>query len=283
MFQKTFLPLIQRNTRVTRTAATAIDHIITDAILGSTMHSGIIKANIYDLFPIFAILENSSNINKNYEKAKITKSDFSHENIQNLQFFLGNIKWGQLLPSNVPNEAYNIFLKKVSDLYDVAFPKKEIEIKSKYLNTPWITKEIRKSSKRKQHPYKKYLQIRSKENEKTYKTYKNLFERLKKNKNAKKNYYLDKTKLFENDIQNTWKVIKEIIGKKKCNNETLPKHLIVDKIEIHDGKCVAEKFNEFFVNIGPNFANKIPQCDLIFKSYLPIVTTTLKKTVLSEN
>ena len=103
------MPLIQRNTRVTRTAATAIDHIITDAILESTMHSGIIKANISDLFPIFAILENSSNKNKNYEKTKITKLDFSHENIQNLQFFLGNIKWGQLLPSNVPNEAYNIF------------------------------------------------------------------------------------------------------------------------------------------------------------------------------
>ena len=77
--------------------------------------------------------------------------------------------------------------------------------------------------------------------------------------------------------------MKEIIGKKKCNNETLPKHLIVDKIEIRDAKCIAEKFNEFFVNIGPNFANKISQCDLIFKSYLPIVNTTLKETVWSEN
>ena len=102
-------------------------------------------------------------------------------------------------------------------------------------------------------------------------------------KNANKNYYRDKIKLFENDIQNTWKIMKEIIGKKKCNNETLPKHLIVDKIEIHDAKSIAEKFNEFFVNIGPNLANKIPQCNLTFKSYLPTVNTTLKETVLSEN
>ena len=77
--------------------------------------------------------------------------------------------------------------------------------------------------------------------------------------------------------------MKEIIGKKKCNNETLPKHLIVDKIEIHDAKSIAEKFNEFFVNIGPNLANKIPQCNLTFKSYLPTVNTTLKETVLSKN
>ena len=73
------------------------------------------------------------------------------------------------MPSNAPNEAYNIFLKIFSDLYDVAFPKKEIEIKSKYLNTPWITKEIRKSSKRKQRLYEKYLKIRSKENERELK------------------------------------------------------------------------------------------------------------------
>ena len=77
--------------------------------------------------------------------------------------------------------------------------------------------------------------------------------------------------------------MKEIIGKKKCNNERLPKRLIVDKIEIHDAKSITKKFNEFFVNIEPNLANKILQCNLTFKSYLPTVNSTLKETVLSEN
>ena len=73
------------------------------------------------------------------------------------------------------------------------------------------------------------------------------------------------------------------MAKKKCNNETLPKHLINDKIEINDAKSIAEKSNEFFVNIGPNLANKIPRCDLTFKSYLPTVNTKLNETVLSED
>ena len=30
--------------------------------------------------------------------------------------------------------------------------------------------------------------------------------------------------------------MKEVIGKKKCNNETLPKHVIVDKIETRGAK-----------------------------------------------
>ena len=118
IFQNGFLTLIQRDTRVTRTTATAIDHITTDRILESTMHSGIMKANISNHFPIFAILENSRNKNKNYEKTKIIKRDFSNENIQNFKFLFKNIKWDQFLPLNTPNEAYNIFLKKFSDLYD---------------------------------------------------------------------------------------------------------------------------------------------------------------------
>ena len=59
---------MQRATRVTRTTATAIDDIITDAILESTMHSGIIKGNISDHFPVFTILENRCNKNKMISK-----------------------------------------------------------------------------------------------------------------------------------------------------------------------------------------------------------------------
>ena len=65
------------------------------------------------------------------------------------------------------NPTYFFFLI-FSDLYDVAFRKKEIEIKSKYLNTHCIAKRIRKSSKLKQRLYEKDLKIRSKENKKTY-------------------------------------------------------------------------------------------------------------------
>ena len=50
------------------------------------MHLGIIKTNISHNFPIFSILEKNCNKNKNYEqKTKITKQDFSNENIQNFQ------------------------------------------------------------------------------------------------------------------------------------------------------------------------------------------------------
>ena len=124
------------------------------------------------------------------------------------------------------------------------------------------------------------MKKRTLDNEK-YTDYKNLFEKIKKC--AKKNYYRNKIKLFENDIRGTWKIMKEIIGKKKCNSQILPKQILVDKIEVNDTRSIAEKFNEFYVNVGPNLAKKIPQSDINFESYLPKVNATLKESSLTEN
>ena len=67
-----FLPLIQGATKVKRTTTTAIDNTIADSIFESTIQCGIIKANTSDHFPIFIILENSCNKNKNYLKTILT-------------------------------------------------------------------------------------------------------------------------------------------------------------------------------------------------------------------
>ena len=57
-------------------------------------------------------------------------------------------------------------------------------------------------------------------------------------------------------IHETWKIMKEKNSKKKCNNETLPKHLIVDNIEINDAKFIAEKVNEFLSKFDRIFLTK---------------------------
>lgn len=125
------MPLIQRTARVTRATATTIDHITTDPILESTMLSGITKPKIFGHFPIYIILQNSCNNKKNYEKTKIAKTKFSYESIQNFKYLLQNINCYHFLPSNMPNEVYNTFLKIFSNLCNVAFPNTKIEIKRK--------------------------------------------------------------------------------------------------------------------------------------------------------
>ena len=74
----------------------------------------------------------------------------------------------------------------------------------------------------------------------------------------------------------------EIIAKKKGNNKMLPKHLMVDNIEINNIQSTAEKCDNFFVNISQKFTNQIPQGDLTFKLYLPKVNAMLNETVLHD-
>jgi len=88
-----------------------------------------------------------------------------------------------------------------------------------------------------------------------YKNYKNLFEKIKKN--MKSMHYNSLFKKFQNDMTKTWKVIKEIIGKSKVVSNSLPRKVIVDELEICDQKTIPEKFNNFFVNVGPKLASKV--------------------------
>ena len=56
-FQNSLTPLINKPTRVTRTNATAIDHILTNAFLNKQIETGIIKTEISDHFRIFLITD----------------------------------------------------------------------------------------------------------------------------------------------------------------------------------------------------------------------------------
>ena len=56
-----------------------------------------------------------------------------------------------------PDKAHKTFLFIFSDLYDTAFPKREIEIKTQHLQSPWITRSLQTSSKRKQSLYENFL------------------------------------------------------------------------------------------------------------------------------
>ena len=48
------------------------------------------------------------------------------------------------------NEAYTTNIDKFSQIYDNLFPIKKIYLKLKDLKSPWITQEIKRTSKRKQ-------------------------------------------------------------------------------------------------------------------------------------
>ena len=76
---------------------------------------------------------------------------------------------------------------------------------------------------------------------------------------------------FENakgNLKETWKIIKEVINNNK-NNLVMTDSFKFENKLISNAEEISNKFNEFFVTIGPKLDAKIdpPQTD--FKSYLP--------------
>ena len=59
IFQNGIFPLINRPTRVTKSSATIIDHVLTNTIIDSEVQSGIIKTDISDHFAVFALMKTS--------------------------------------------------------------------------------------------------------------------------------------------------------------------------------------------------------------------------------
>ena len=124
------------------------------------------------------------------------------------------------------------------------------------------------------------MKKKSSKNEKEYKDYKQLFEKIKKD--SKKKYFQEKLSFYKNDIKNTCKTLKDVIGKTKINENRLSKKIALENKEITDQKTIAEKFDEFYVNAGPNLASKIPQNNNDYKSCLPNITTLFDEQHLTE-
>ena len=74
-----------------------------------------------------------------------------------------------MLNENSPNNAYNEFLRIFFGFYNEAFPKQKIKIKRKSFNSPWMTKDLVKSLKKKQRLYERFLNNRNPEEELNYK------------------------------------------------------------------------------------------------------------------
>ena len=265
VFRHGLIPIINRPSRVTTTSRTLIDNIFTAEFFDTSLKKGIIKTSVSDHFPIFVTI--SIPDNKSTKKSiDIIKRDFSDQNKEKFKNDLVNADWSTLYEDNDTNSKYNAFSKIYSSLYDKHFPIKKIKLKEKDIRSPWISKGMKKSSRMKQKLYIKNLKRNTAKSEAEYKCYKNLFEKLKTK--AKQNYFSSLISKYKNNSKKIWGVMKEISGKIKLKSSNLPKMLRVENEVFSEENEIANRFNEFFTNIGPTLANKITNAKKDFKDYL---------------
>ena len=276
------IPTINKATRVTKTTSTLIDNILTNNLNTSEAITGVIETDVSDHFPTLtitgALTSKTDTTNSTY--TTITKRIINDDALKKFQNFLKEVNWELIHETEDVNHAYDLFVKLYSMQYDKAFPEKKLCIKTKSLESPWITTALLKSSKTKQKLYERFLKRRIFENETKYKNYKNRFEKIKKA--LKKNHYSKQLTENSGNAKQTWNVIKELIGKSKILCNPLPNCLNVNDKLIYKKTEIANELNNFFVSVGNNLAKKIPQSLKSPTSYIKQIDSTMNEKSLEE-
>ena len=80
-------------------------------------------------------------------------------------------------------------------------------------------------------------------------------------RNEEKRFYQNKLFQYKSDIKNTWRILNQVIGKNKSTSNQNSTSFLNNGKLISDKNDIAKSFNDFFSNIGPSLAQKIPKSE----------------------
>jgi endonuclease/exonuclease/phosphatase family metal-dependent hydrolase/ABC-type dipeptide/oligopeptide/nickel transport system ATPase component len=278
LLQSSFAPKITFPTRLTQRHGSLIDNIfikLTDNFSHST--AGILLNEISDHLPYFVTLDYLT-LHCNKEKYITIYPNYDAATAQlkeDLRLSCSIINFNTDITSS-PNSNYDKFNHIIVNSISKIFQSKTIRCnRKKHKMSKWITLGILKSINFRDKLYRKLKtlsqddpQFRSTQiNLKTYNTI------LKKSiRHAKKLYYQNYFEKYKSDIKRTWNMISTILNK-TGNSKHVPEYFIVDGNYLTDKGAIANAFNQYYTELGPNLANRIVIPDSIdFKNYLNIAS-----------
>ena len=266
MISHSFFPTIRNPTRITDTSASLLDNIFTNCIRNS-FSAAIICSDISDHFPV-AVRINLSIVKNKLLNISASRS-FNSAAVFNFNQGLMSYTWADISQyitnCSDPSEAFLSFFNVYKHLFDKCFPL--VTRHHSYRMTPrneWMTKSLIKSCNKKSRLYKKYRLHPTVANKDRYVAYRNKLKTVLKK--AERSFFAEKFNSYTGDMRRTWNLIGLSLNRTKF--KAINSSFIVDGIVIDDGKTVADKFNEFFVNIGISLSKSISESPNHFSAYL---------------
>ena len=222
-------------------------------------------SDISDHLPVFSILSEK----RNFVEREVWTT-YREKTASNMERFRIELQQRNLLENvseiNEPCLAYSTFLEMVTSIYNSCFPIKKVKTKKRPLKKPWITKGLLKSIKKKNVLFKRFLCYPSPPREHLYKRFRNKLNHLLKI--AKRTYYDQKLKEYQSNAKYTWRILNEVVNRRKHNSNRLPSTFKVVDSEISDPVQIANGFCDYFTNLGPALAEKVPPSSKTFTSFL---------------
>ena len=255
LLHDSFVPLITRPTRFSDTASSLIDNIFSNKLFNNSV-SGTLITDISDHLPIFYI-KYETHFQEIQKTVTYCKRNITERQVNDFKLKLAQVDWSEVTECSNANNAYNAFLTKFTTYYNKHLPVQCKTVKCRnHSYKPWKIPCILKSIRKKNKLYKKFLDNRCKETLDRYKLYKNKLTAIIRK--AEKLYYSNKFSQAAGNLSRTWQIIKNLINPNQTG-KAVSEIKIGDDI-ISDSHTIANKFNDYFVNIGPQLAKKDPIC-----------------------
>ena len=260
LYSHSFMPLINKPTRVTANSATIIDHIFCNEIHNSRLFNGIFVTEITDHYPIFSInISHKMYARPNYySKRSLTE--------KNINMFIRKIQdrnWDDVLTNSNTDEAFNIFYSYFLNTYENCFPVKKYKIGYKN-RKPWLTQGLKNAIMNKNKLYEKYRKNATTRNLEIYKQYKSNLNRLLRT--TEKTHYDQFFIQHKHNLRKSWSTIRTIINRKKSG--IVCSEFRVNNKLTNDSNLIANSFNKHYINVGPNLSKTIPPTDQDPLSYI---------------
>ena len=281
MFGKGLCPKLTYPTRFAARSASLIDNLwckIGDNSLNTI--SGILYTGVSDHLPYFVCLKNVTKRKMStpkYVKCKINKPQAVNHFVEEL--YKKNIY--NSLDHNLetdPNQNYDIFIEQITLAKEKHLPYRFVKFnKHRHKGNKWITYGLIKSINSRDQKLLKLRQMKDGTPEhqalkQNISCFNNILK--KQIREAKKMYYHETFEKYKNDMKNTWKTISDILCKSSKKSNAI-KEIKIQNETISDSKDICNRFNEFFINIGPNLALNIkPSKNVNYKSYLKKVVSS---------
>ena len=261
MYSYGFSSIINKPTRINPHSSTQIDNIFSNVHNKKTI-GGILSSEVSDHLPIFLTCECKLCCHKSSDERLYRKE--SKRNIDLLKHDLSLEGWADVYNVNNVNTAYKYFNDKLLYYYEKNIPLCKSRNKRNKPRNPWITKGLLKSRQTRNRLYKLHLRNPNDANLNTYKIYRNKLTKLIRI--SRRLYFSNRIKKASSNTNATWKIIKEVMGKKTDPPPTA--NITLNGTNIHDPSLYANSFNSFFTNIGPELASKINNTHTHFTNYL---------------
>jgi hypothetical protein len=254
MFASSFLPLINRPTRISTNSSTIIDNIFTNSPYTNNSLSGIFASDVSDHLPIFHFSKQTLKNNHETDQPNSQRPVINTRTLNCLSRALLTCCWSEITENNDLNSAYTQFTQNIDRAFSENIPQQNIRTR-KQANKPWITPAILTSIKRKNKLYSIYLHHKTVRSLNFYKRYKNRLTNLLNC--AEKTYYHQKIIENQNQLKNSWKIMKDIMGQIPISK--MQTEFSINDSIITDKTTIANEFNKYFINIGPELISKLPQ------------------------